>query len=166
MDGRLVGAFVKSTLKGLLWYNPASLRTGTPHSFDELVGMARVVTKGPMKTWCVGLESAESSGWPGTDWIESFLLRDAGLETYDAWVRGDLAWLRAWLAQPRASGAATAAAARSTASFERPHQRVDDACEEQDDDDQSRERPEPRRSLSERGSKQRHSLRYFLRFGV
>ncbi|HEX5015130.1 MAG TPA: ABC transporter substrate-binding protein [Candidatus Limnocylindrales bacterium] len=92
VDGRLVGAFVKSTLKGLLWYNPASLRTGTPHSFDELVGMARVVTKGPMKTWCVGLESAESSGWPGTDWIESFLLRDAGLETYDAWVRGDLAW--------------------------------------------------------------------------
>lgn len=89
---RLVGTFVKSTLKGLIWYDPAKLRRGVPHTLSELADMAQLAMKGPTREWCVGLESAESSGWPGTDWIESFLLHDAGLGAYDRWVAGDLPW--------------------------------------------------------------------------
>ena len=83
---------MKSTLKGLIWYAPTSFRRGTPHSFDELVDMAQDSKSKAVATWCVGLESAESSGWPGTDWVEMFLLRDAGLDVYDQWVAGDLTW--------------------------------------------------------------------------
>lgn len=92
VDGRLVGAFGKSTLKGLVWFNPENLQRGVPHSFDELRRMAQPELAGPTREWCVGLESRESSGWPGTDWIELFLIHQAGLETYDRWVAGDLSW--------------------------------------------------------------------------
>jgi alpha-glucoside transport system substrate-binding protein len=93
VDGRLVGAFVKATLKGLIWYNPHEFRRGTPHSFDELVAMTPLAMKGPgTRTWCVGLESAEASGWPGTDWIEAFVLHDGGLDWYDRWVAGEIGW--------------------------------------------------------------------------
>ncbi len=42
--------------------------------------------------WCIGLASDESSGWPGTDWIEDFLLRQSGPQAYDEWVAGRLTW--------------------------------------------------------------------------
>jgi alpha-glucoside transport system substrate-binding protein len=42
--------------------------------------------------WSIGLESGAASGWPGTDWIEDFVLRQSGPKVYDAWVAGELAW--------------------------------------------------------------------------
>jgi alpha-glucoside transport system substrate-binding protein len=94
VDGRLVGAFGKSTLKGLVWYNPATFRRGTPHTFAELGQMAQtsLASRTSTREWCVGLESREASGWPATDWIELFLLHQAGLEVYDQWVAGELPW--------------------------------------------------------------------------
>ena len=95
VDGRLVGAFGKTTLKGLIWFNPAQFQRGTPHSFNDLQLMSQAELEPPTRQWCVGLESKESSGWPGTDWIELFLIHQAGLDTYDQWVGGDLPWTSA-----------------------------------------------------------------------
>jgi alpha-glucoside transport system substrate-binding protein len=92
VDGRLVGAFVKSTVKGLVWYAPDAFRRGTPLSFDDLRRMAQLEVADGGREWCVGLESAESSGWPGTDWVELFLVRQSGLDVYDRWVAGELPW--------------------------------------------------------------------------
>ena len=38
------------------------------------------------------LESGAASGWPGTDWLEDIILRQAGPEVYDAWVAGEQTW--------------------------------------------------------------------------
>jgi alpha-glucoside transport system substrate-binding protein len=92
VDGRLVGVFVRSSVKGLVWYNPAVFGLGTPRTWDELGRMAVQSADHAAATWCVGLESREASGWPGTDLVEQFLLREAGVDTYDRWVAGDLAW--------------------------------------------------------------------------
>ena len=35
--------------------------------------------------WCVGIESGAASGWPGTDWIEDIVLRQAGPDSYNQW---------------------------------------------------------------------------------
>jgi alpha-glucoside transport system substrate-binding protein len=40
----------------------------------------------------VGLESGAASGWPGTDWIEDIVLRQAGPDIYDQWVAGTAKW--------------------------------------------------------------------------
>ena len=38
------------------------------------------------------LESGGDSGWPGTDWIEDIVLRQAGPTVYDGWVAGTTKW--------------------------------------------------------------------------
>jgi alpha-glucoside transport system substrate-binding protein len=91
VDGRLAGVFVKSTVKGLLWFNPEVYRHGLPSSWQELQQLA-LRPEPRARPWCLGLESGASSGWPGTDWIEDFLLRQSGPVAYDRWVAGDLAW--------------------------------------------------------------------------
>jgi alpha-glucoside transport system substrate-binding protein len=35
--------------------------------------------------WCLGFEANQADGWPGTDWIESLVLREAGPQLYDDW---------------------------------------------------------------------------------
>jgi alpha-glucoside transport system substrate-binding protein len=92
IDDHLVGVFIKGTIKGLLWYNPAVYRRGMPTSWSELTGLASAASTPSLHTWCVGLQSGASSGWPGTDWIEDFLLRQSGPDAYDAWIAGTLEW--------------------------------------------------------------------------
>ena len=92
VDGRLVGVFVRSSVKGLIWYSPGVFRLGRPTEWEELQRMALQAQSRAEAEWCVGLASEGSSGWPGTDIIEQFLLRTGGTATYDGWVAGDLPW--------------------------------------------------------------------------
>lgn len=69
-------------------------------------------------TWCVGLASQATSGWPGTDWIEDLVLHQAGPTLYTEWATGRLDWRdpaveRAWTSWARMLGK------RSPASVER-----------------------------------------------
>jgi alpha-glucoside transport system substrate-binding protein len=92
VDGKLVGVFIKATLKGLIWFNPHTWTVGTPDNWVELVAQANIARRGDSKTWCVGLASDATSGWPGTDWIEDIVLRQSGPDVYDDWVAGRLPW--------------------------------------------------------------------------
>jgi alpha-glucoside transport system substrate-binding protein len=87
-DGKVIGVFIKSSVKGFIFYNPANF-SGSPATWDEVMatdpGDAEAL-------WCVGLESGADSGWPGTDWIEDFVLRVSGPDVYDAWVAGTQQW--------------------------------------------------------------------------
>jgi alpha-glucoside transport system substrate-binding protein len=93
VDGQLVGVFMKGTVKGLLWYDPDVYQPEPVETWAELQHDA-MTTSGSsgIRPWCVGLASDAASGWPGTDWIEDFVLRQSGPEVYDAWVAGQLAW--------------------------------------------------------------------------
>jgi alpha-glucoside transport system substrate-binding protein len=92
-DGKLVGIFTKAAVKGLVWYNPKVWTAGTPKTWDELTAAAKTAaTESGAKPWCIGVESGGDSGWPGTDWLEDIVLRQAGPDVYDAWVRGEQKW--------------------------------------------------------------------------
>lgn len=91
VNGELRGVFLKATVKGLIWYNPKVFRRGVPGTFSDLQWMAEQYLD-RARQWCVGLASEESSGWPGTDLIESFLIHQSGVEAYDRWVDGTLPW--------------------------------------------------------------------------
>ncbi|MDP8904053.1 MAG: extracellular solute-binding protein [Chloroflexota bacterium] len=88
-DGTLIGIFTKAAVKGLIWYNVGVYDGTVPGSWEELQGTD---PQPAGALWCNALESGGASGWPGTDWIEDFVVRDAGPEAYDQWVRGELAW--------------------------------------------------------------------------
>ena len=91
VDGKLVGVFIKATLKGLIWYNPKVYTLAAPTTWTGLKADADLA-KREQNAWCMGLGSDATSGWPGTDWIEDFVLRESGPDVYDDWVAGKLPW--------------------------------------------------------------------------
>jgi alpha-glucoside transport system substrate-binding protein len=95
VDGALYGVFVKAALKGTIWYNPRAFAASgytVPQTWDELMALTDRIAAEGRTPWCIGLESGAASGWPATDWIENVLLRSAGPNAYDRWVRHDLPW--------------------------------------------------------------------------
>jgi alpha-glucoside transport system substrate-binding protein len=96
VDSKSVGIFIKTSLKGTIWYNPRELTrftSGTaPKTWDDLMALGQRISDSGATPWCIGLESGAASGWPGTDWIENIVLRQAGPDRYDQWWQGTLAW--------------------------------------------------------------------------
>ena len=96
VEGKLVGIFIKAALKGPIWYNakefPKVSGGAPPRTWDELMALSDKIAAGGTTPWCIGLASGATSGWPGTDWIEDIVLRQAGPDKYDQWWQGTLAW--------------------------------------------------------------------------
>jgi alpha-glucoside transport system substrate-binding protein len=92
VDGKLVGVFIKATLKGLIWYNPNVYTLDDPATWDDLIRSANLARRDDAKTWCLSLGSDATTGWPGTDWIEDIVLRQSGPGVYDDWVAGRIPW--------------------------------------------------------------------------
>jgi alpha-glucoside transport system substrate-binding protein len=96
VDGKQVGIFIKTALKGPIWYNASEFQKvsggKTPQTWDELMSLSKQIADSGSAPWCIGLESGATSGWPGTDWLEDIVLRQAGPETYDKWHQGQVKW--------------------------------------------------------------------------
>ena len=96
VDGKQAGIFIKTALKGAVWYNPdqfSKVNSGAPPAtWDELIALSNRIAEGGATPWCIGLESGAASGWPGTDWIENIVLRQSGPDVYDKWAQGQQKW--------------------------------------------------------------------------
>ena len=89
VDGKIVAVFIKSSVKGFIWYNTGVYSGEAPANWDAVMA----TDPGDAESlWCVGLESGADSGWPGTDWVEDFVIRESGPDVYDAWVAGTTKW--------------------------------------------------------------------------
>ncbi len=89
--------------KGLVFYPRASFEAAgyeVPSTWDELIELSEQILADGRTPWCWGFRGeavtfddgptslVDASGWPGTDLIESLVLRTAGTETYDDWYQG------------------------------------------------------------------------------
>ncbi len=95
VDDQLVGIFTKVSVKGLIFYNPQQFEAAgytVPEDFDGLTALVDQISADGTPPWGITLESGAASGWPGTDWIEDFLIRQSGPEIFDQWVAGELPW--------------------------------------------------------------------------
>lgn len=95
VDDELVGIFVKTSVKGLIWYNPQAFQAANyqvPEDWDGLTALVDQAAAAGTPPWGIGLESGGDTGWPATDWIEDLVLRQSGPEAYDDWTNGELAW--------------------------------------------------------------------------
>jgi alpha-glucoside transport system substrate-binding protein len=88
-DGKVVAVFIKSSVKGFIWYNKANFSGTAPANWDAVMATPPAPAE---SLWCVALESGADSGWPGTDWVEDFVIRQAGPTVYDSWVAGTTKW--------------------------------------------------------------------------
>jgi len=87
------GVPLRATVDSLVWYRPdVFARRGyqVPSDYAELVALLDRIEADGEAPWCVGVESAQETGWVLTDWFEDLLLRTAGPGAYDAWIARDL----------------------------------------------------------------------------
>jgi alpha-glucoside transport system substrate-binding protein len=94
VDSKLSGVFIKAAVKGLIWYNPTvhDYASAPPATWDDLKTQAAANKDGAAALWCLRLGSGAASGWPGTDWIEDIVLRQAGPQVYNDWWAGKKTW--------------------------------------------------------------------------
>src|SRR6266542_1742200 len=94
VDGKLSGVFIKAAVKGLIWYSPKvhDYSSAPPKTWDDLKSQATANKDGAAAIWCLRLGSGAASGWPGTDWIEDLVLRQAGPDVYNNWWAGKVKW--------------------------------------------------------------------------
>lgn len=94
VDNKLSGVFIKAAVKGLIWYNPKlhDYSAAPPKTWDEMMTQAEANQGNAAAVWCLRLGSGAASGWPGTDWIEDLVLRQAGPDVYNSWWAGKTKW--------------------------------------------------------------------------
>ncbi|MBB2976598.1 alpha-glucoside transport system substrate-binding protein [Microbacterium endophyticum] len=94
VDGTLYGAPLMASVKGFIWYQPAKFAewgVEVPETLDDLMTLTQTIQEKTGKSpWCAGFGSGDATGWPGTDWIEDYVLRQSGPDVYDQWVTNDV----------------------------------------------------------------------------
>ncbi|MCD1268430.1 extracellular solute-binding protein [Microbacterium sp. MEC084] len=89
-DGTVYGAPLMANVKGWIWYQPAFFEENgyeVPTDWQGLLDLTQqMVDDHGQPPWCAGFGSDAATGWPGTDWIEDLVLRQAGPDVYDQWV--------------------------------------------------------------------------------
>jgi alpha-glucoside transport system substrate-binding protein len=94
VNGKMIGVFIKTAIKGLIWYDPKTVdfSSNAPATWDALTAAIAANKSKAAAPWCLGVESGAASGWPGTDWIEDIVLRQAGADVYNQWWQGKVKW--------------------------------------------------------------------------
>ncbi|MET0783317.1 ABC transporter substrate-binding protein [Orlajensenia leifsoniae] len=95
VNDEIWGAPLMASVKGYVWYSPATFEENgweVPTTLDELATLTADIQKSGAvdKPWCVGFASGDATGWPGTDWVEDFVLREQGPDVYDQWVTNEV----------------------------------------------------------------------------
>ena len=95
VDGVTYGVPVKSDMKSLVWYKPATFADAgyeVPTTFADFLTLVDTMANdgSGTKPLCVGIESGQATGWTYTDWVEEMVLRQHGAEVYDGWVSHEI----------------------------------------------------------------------------
>jgi alpha-glucoside transport system substrate-binding protein len=94
VDDTFYGAPLMASVKGWVWYSPAEFEENgweIPTTLDELTALSEQIAQDSgHKPWCIGLGSDAATGWPVTDWVEDFVLRQHGPDVYDQWIAHEI----------------------------------------------------------------------------
>ncbi|NTW39763.1 MAG: carbohydrate ABC transporter substrate-binding protein, partial [Cellulomonadaceae bacterium] len=88
-DDVLYGLPYSMNAKSLVWYpSPEFEDAGytDPTTHAELVALSDQIKADGTTPWCFGVDA----GWPGTDWLEEYVLREGGPDVYDQWVNHEI----------------------------------------------------------------------------
>ncbi len=92
-DGKHYGIPWFPNFKSIIFYHKPTFEEkgyAIPETYDDLVALSEQIVADGMTPWCFGFENASATGWPGTDWIEDIVLREAGPEVYQAWWKHEI----------------------------------------------------------------------------
>ncbi len=88
--GRVYGSPMRNAVKSVVFYpkeafDKAGYSTKEPTIQDLQKNVAAKMIAAGTAPWCVGWESAQATGWVGTDWVEEYMIRMWGPDVYDDW---------------------------------------------------------------------------------
>lgn len=93
-EDKLYGSPLMASVKGWIWYSPSYFAENgyeVPADWQGLMDLsAQIQADQGSAPWCAGFGSDAATGWPGTDWIEDVVLRQAGTDVYDQWVANEI----------------------------------------------------------------------------
>ncbi|HYT09841.1 MAG TPA: ABC transporter substrate-binding protein [Mycobacteriales bacterium] len=93
-DGdKYYGVPVSTNIKSLVFYPKKAFQAAgytIPKTQQELTDLTNKIKSDGKIPWCFGIESAAATGWPATDWLEDYVLRVGGPDTYDKWVKHEI----------------------------------------------------------------------------
>ncbi|WP_413320857.1 ABC transporter substrate-binding protein [Agrococcus sp. 1P02AA] len=93
VDDTFYAAPLMASVKGMVWYSPSVFEENgweIPETLDEVDELTATIAGSDVTPWCVGFGSGEATGWPGTDWLEDYVLRTAGADVYDQWASNEI----------------------------------------------------------------------------
>lgn len=93
IDGEVYGFLFKSGMKGTIWYNPSAFEAGgyeVPETYDELIELSDQIVADGGTPWSVAEFANGGTGFPGSDFIQQFLIKEFGIEVYDAVASGEI----------------------------------------------------------------------------
>jgi alpha-glucoside transport system substrate-binding protein len=91
-DGELHGVVMNTFPDGMVFYPKQRFEAAgyeVPTTWDELVDLSRRLVADGETPWCFNWEAGFASGFAGSDFLESLVLRVGGVDAYDAWVSGE-----------------------------------------------------------------------------
>ena len=92
-DGKVYALPNEVSVKSILWIDAPKFKAAgytEPKTLDDLLALTEKIKSQGKTPWCIAAESGQATGWPITDWIEDLVLRFAGPDNYDKWVKGEL----------------------------------------------------------------------------
>jgi alpha-glucoside transport system substrate-binding protein len=95
VDGKWLGLPVKSDVKTIIWYSPANFEAlgyTVPTTWDELDALVEKMVADKQVPWSMGLESADATGWTGSDFIQDILLVQQGPDYVKGLIDGSIAY--------------------------------------------------------------------------
>jgi alpha-glucoside transport system substrate-binding protein len=97
IDSKLYGLLVSANVKGLVFYNKKDWAdkgydASSVTDFASLEALADSMKAKGDTPWCFGIESDTATGWPATDWLETLVMKQSGVDAYNSWVSHDTAF--------------------------------------------------------------------------
>jgi alpha-glucoside transport system substrate-binding protein len=92
-DGNHYGVPWFPNFKSIVFYHVPTFEEqgyAIPETYEDMVALSAQIVADGMTPWCFGFESGDATGWPGTDWIEDILVREAGAQTYADWFNHEI----------------------------------------------------------------------------
>ncbi len=86
IDGEIYGFFFKAGSKGQIWYSPKAFAANgyeVPSTYDELIALSDQMVADGNTPWSVAEFADGGTGFPGSDFIQEFLIRESGPDVYD-----------------------------------------------------------------------------------
>lgn len=86
--GQGIAVPYRFVVKSIVWYRPDIFEEEgytIPETLSELNDLAGQMVRDGYSAWCAGMDSAASTGWWGTDWVEDLVVRNAGADLYWSW---------------------------------------------------------------------------------